>query len=251
MSTVSYPPMGTGMADGGTLLPGLASAFRGSLNAYVQGVEDKAQAVAGQLEQVTRYLGGGAVTGGTVAAGSGLNVTITGYTAICGSVVAQDGPSTVLCSASTTNYLWLREDNSFSVNATGVVPGTADGKGTAVYWGTVLTGASSVTSVENHRPYAYEQKWTAGTVANGGTILGERVLTLNFGAATAGTVYLPRAARTPMPVTIINLNTGTISVFPMTGDTLNGGTTALTLTSQYSGVQFYSTGGTAWVRPWT
>jgi hypothetical protein len=182
--------------NAGTLQPGLASDFRSRLNGYVGTVEDKAQLTQAFLEQTNAYLGNGWIKGGTVSAGAGLSVVITPFTAIVGNIIENDSSGTVGgLAANATNFIYLRQDGTWTTNTTGVVPGTADGHGTAVYWAQAITGASSVTSIVNYRlPFRWGlSRVSVGTVSGGTVIIAEKDYfkpTLEFFGTPTGTVNI-------------------------------------------------------------
>ena len=151
MAVVTQTPLNVSIAaNSGTLVPGLANAFRGSINAYVGTVEDKAQLVQAHAEGLAGAVGYGWLSGGTIAAGAGLNVTITALSAIVGNKVATDATGTVGMTASTVNYIFLHQDGTFATNPAGTVPSSAV-HGTALLWGNATTNASAVTAVSNTR----------------------------------------------------------------------------------------------------
>lgn len=156
MSLVSPTPSEpTIAANQGSLVPGLASAFRGSINTYVGAIEDKVQSVQYYHERENYLRGYGAVSGGTISAGAGLSVTIGTLTAVVGNYIQTSAVGTVGgLPENDTSYIYLRQDGEFTSNIAGTVPGTGDGHGEALYWGYAVTDGSSVTSVDNLRaPY--------------------------------------------------------------------------------------------------
>lgn len=159
MSIVSNPPTSpTVAASIGSVSPGLATGLRTKINDIAGSVDAKTRAIQTGVEQLTLYLGNGAITGGSVGAGSALSVTVQPYTAVVGNVVANDAVGTVGgLTASTTNHIWLRQDGTWSANTTGTVPGTADGHGTAIHWASAVAGTATISSVDNNRQY-----WSTG-----------------------------------------------------------------------------------------
>ncbi len=138
--------------NAGTVNAGQANTFRAAMNGYAGTVEDKAQSIQAWAEQFHAWLGFGAIGGGSITAvPSSLNVTITAATAIVGNYVRSDSTGTVGLTNSATNYIYFRQDSSWSTNTAGTVPGTADGKGTAFLWGSAITAGGSVSSVSNVR----------------------------------------------------------------------------------------------------
>lgn len=142
----------------GSVSPGLSTALRQKINDIAGSVDTKARTIQASVEQLTAYLGNGAISGGSVGAGSALSVTIQPYTAVVGDVISATSVGTVGgLTASTTNHVWLRQDGAWTANASGSVPGTVDGHGTAIHWASAVTGTASVTSVDNNRQY-----WSTG-----------------------------------------------------------------------------------------
>lgn len=146
-------------SDAGTLVAGLARNFLPGVNGYVGTIEDKVQRVQAYLEAFEAYVGFGAISGGALAAATGLNLTHGTLSAHVGNIVTLDAIGTIGgLTNGTLNYIWLRQDASWTVSTTPNVPGTADGHGTALYWGTALTAGGTVSGVNNERP------WFMGTI---------------------------------------------------------------------------------------
>jgi hypothetical protein len=176
MSTI--PPYGGGTAVGfgtpapaspsfdmlGTLVPGLASAFRGSINAYVQGVEYYARWAQYHVEMLAKEYGYGQVSGGTITAGAALWVGVTAYEAVVGNYVQGTAAGTVGGLADdATSYIWLRQDGTWSSGTVDTLPGTADGHGAALKWGEALCGGGSVQTVTNTRQW-FRRQWGATAI---------------------------------------------------------------------------------------
>jgi hypothetical protein len=161
MAVVTETPTNyTIYTDAGTVPAGAASAFRPALNGYIGTVESRVQTVQANLERVALCHGYGAVSGGTVTAGVGLNVIIGAFEAVVGNYVRNDAIGTVGgLTSNTTNYVFLHQDGTFAVNTTGTNPGTATAHGTAILWATAVTGTGTVTSVSNIR-----QQYAGGTI---------------------------------------------------------------------------------------
>lgn len=183
--------------DAGTVPTGLAVDFRPRVNGYVGTVEDKAQLVQAHLEGIlAAYSGGACLSGGTISAGAGLSVNISAFVGFAGNRVANNA-STVVggLAANNTNYIFLRQDSTFTTNTTGAIPGTADGKGTAFLWGYAVTGASGVNSVNNERVWVQRAAGIAnislGTVSDGTVVLTDQDAIqpiLSFSGTPSGTV---------------------------------------------------------------
>lgn len=126
--------------------------LRGALNTYVASAEDKAQQAVAFIEQLQRAMGNGAISGGIISAGAGLSVSISALKALVGSVIELDAASTVggLTDA-TLNYIFLRQNGTWTSNTTGVVPSDTSTHGDYLLWGTATTSGGAVTSVSNVR----------------------------------------------------------------------------------------------------
>jgi len=201
----------------GTLVPGLASTFRGSINAYVGGIEDKVQYVQAYLEERNELDGDGWVSGGTVAAGAGLSATITTLEAVVGNYIATANAGTVgSLAANNTNYIYLRQDGTFEANTAGTAPSNSDGHGRSIRWGYAVTDGSDVTSVSNERRFS--ERSYGGSEINydaGGTV----TLTvaqfsypaIAFAGTAEGTVVVRMPAQAYHGWDIINQGSATLA----------------------------------------
>jgi hypothetical protein len=158
--------------NAGTVTAGLASDLRAKVNGYAGTVEDKAQLTQAFMEQLCAALGNGAIGGGAISAGVGLNVVITASTAIVGNYSRTDAPGTVGLTDAATNYIWRRQDGTYTANTTGAIPGTSDNHGTALLWGSAVCAAGAVSSVDNSRAYLNPANdyATATSIAAAGTV---------------------------------------------------------------------------------
>jgi hypothetical protein len=153
MAQIVYAPANVLLA---TAVPALAGDtpdnFRANINNRVGLLDAKAQFVEATLEQFLAQFGNGSISGGTIAAGTGLGVTVTAFTAFVGSIVGFNATQTLsgLTDAS-TNSLFLRQDGTFTVNTTGTPPIDISTHGQAFLWGTAVTSGGVVTSVTNTR----------------------------------------------------------------------------------------------------
>lgn len=154
MPTTDPTPTNPTAADDATPVPGpvLPSDFRPLFNAYAAAAEDKAQLAVAFLEALQTALGNGALTGGTISAGVGLSVSVAALTAFVGTYVNVTGATVVGSLAdTTTNYIFLYQDGTFTSNTTGTVPSSSGGHGAAMLWGTATTAGGIVTGVSNVR----------------------------------------------------------------------------------------------------
>lgn len=215
MALVSETPTNnTIYTNAGTVAAGLASAFRAAVNGYAGTVEDKAQLIQAFLERENLTLGFGAIGGGAVAAvASSLNVTIAAATAIIGNYVRSDSTGTIGLTNAATNYIYMRQNGTFESNTAGTVPGTADGKGTALLWGSAVTAGGSVSSVSNARQ---EWRWSlaAPQTVTGGAGAG----TINAMRGIVTTEALTTAAGADYTFGLINSNINANSIVHVSMD---------------------------------
>lgn len=113
---------------------GMAAGFTVNLNAQGK-----------RLDLGMVYGGGGyaVCTGLSVSAGTGLQATVSAGKAQIGGIVEKSASFTVVLSASSTNWIWLKQDGTFTVATT-----TAKPAGECVCLGAAITDGSGVTSVE-------------------------------------------------------------------------------------------------------
>jgi hypothetical protein len=105
-------------------------------------------------ELLTAYLGNGAVTGGTLSAGTGLSVAFTALSAFVNTPVALDAGTVGGLTDNAMNYLFLRQDGTWTVNTTGTDPLTTDSHGASLLWGTAAASGGAVATVTNERQVA-------------------------------------------------------------------------------------------------
>ena len=138
-----------------TIPAGLATDLRPNLNAYIGSVEQKAAWAAAFLEMALSALGNGAVSGGNITAGGALNVNVAALNAIVNTPVSFDASQVVGGLVNGTNWIYLRQDATWKVNATGVDPDPTDGHGAFLLWGKATAAAGVVTLVDNTRAWAF------------------------------------------------------------------------------------------------
>lgn len=219
--------------DAGTVVAGLASDHRARVNGYIGTVEGKAQLTQAFLEQQNAYYGNGAIGGGVIAIDSGLNVTITASTAIVGNYSRNDSTGTVGLTNSAANYIYRRQDGSFEANTAGTVPGTADGKGTAMLWGSAVCSGGTVASVYNDRLFAYPNAgaWQTERLTANGTVTTRRIILAAPPGGGSITVTMPNPASVPqLPVTVKQVTAGTVGI--SSAGSIDGAT-VLALSTQY------------------
>ena len=167
MAVVIPSPTHPTFADG-TPVPGpcAVTAFRTSVNAYVAGAEGMAQLDCAFAELRQAVDGSGARSGGVIAAGAGLSVTVAALTAFVGTYVETNASTTVgSLTPSGTRYIWLRQDGTFTATDTSAAPSTADGHGLYLLWGTATTDGSTVTAVTNNRVWLQGEGYVGVTGA--------------------------------------------------------------------------------------
>jgi len=159
MSYVTQTPVDPVVAAADpSVTSGLASAFRGKINTAYSDLMTRLKLIMAAVENIGTQVGAGAISGGAVTAGSGLSVSVATLKAFVGSVVEFNASQTVGgFTGSATNYLYLRQDGTWTINTTGTAPGTGDGHGLSLLWATVVCGASTVTSIgDTRRLYPFD-----------------------------------------------------------------------------------------------
>lgn len=145
---------------------GNAIDFRTALNAKLQSIYDLLQVDAAFLELLVETLGNGAISGGEVSAGVGLSVSVATYSALIGTIIRTDAATTVGGLADNAfNYLYARQDGTWSTNTTGTPPTSADGHGQALQWAIVQTDTGAVTQIDNSRAIFGSRMLPAGYLA--------------------------------------------------------------------------------------
>ena len=154
-----------------TYAAGLASTFRTTLNANQALLEARDLAVQASVEGIIRAHGYGAVSGGAISVGVGLSVSVAAMEALVGSAVALTAATTVgSLTPSQVNYIYLRQDGTFTVNTTGTTPSDAT-HGAALLWGTATTDAGAVTAVSNERAWVAPDTSTDNVAAGSALIV--------------------------------------------------------------------------------
>ena len=148
-----------------------ASAVRTTIDTKFENQNSGQNLAIALLEKLQAVLGNGALSGGTIAAGVGLSVDIAALEALVGTWVGTDDVTTVGgLTASSVNYLFLRQNGEFSVNTTGADPSATAGD--FLLWGTATCDGSGVTAVSNSRtwfPLRVDDTGTATAVAGAAT----------------------------------------------------------------------------------
>ena len=171
MSLVTQTPKDPGIAAAISDIPSLVAAtdFRPAINTRKETMHDHDKLMQARLEQLLITFGFGAVSGGTISAGSGLSVSVAALKAYIGHIVEFDASQTVGGLTNTaTNRLWLRQDGTWTIKTNTDSPDTSDGHGWALKWGEAVTAGGAVTSVDNERDYI-----TFGEVKSGDTELAD------------------------------------------------------------------------------
>lgn len=135
-------------ATGQRVTAGTAAEFRPNINAAVAALEARVALMAALLERVVAP---GALGGGTITTSAGLTVSIAAGSALAPTWVGWDAPVSLTLPASSTRYIWLRQDGTFSLTATTSAPLASDGHGAALRWGSATTSGSAVTAIDNAR----------------------------------------------------------------------------------------------------
>lgn len=128
----------------------LANQVRDTINTKLSTQTSQQNLAMALLEVLTNFVGNGAIYGGEISAGAGLSVEIAAYEAFVGSVIGDDAATTVGgLVANDVNYLFLRQNGTWTVNQDGSDPSAAAGD--FLLWGTATTDGSSVTAISNVR----------------------------------------------------------------------------------------------------
>lgn len=248
---LTVPTHPTITPDAGTLVPGQAATFRPLLNSYVGTVEAKAQIIQGELEGFHAYACQGAISGGTIAIGSGLAVSVTAAEGICGGYVISPAGTAGGLAANATNIIYMRQDGTWSGGT--AAPGTADGHGTSVPWGSAVTNGTAVTSVNNTRPYvplqyggaAVALPTTAGGTANPAITQYARPL-VRFTGTAVGTVFVNYPAIAHVPWAFYNAGTPTVGIRAGNGTVFIGPSKGAIVTYDGTNPQAIADGSDRW-----
>jgi len=126
--------------------------FRAAYQAVLDAIEDKVQLAVAYSEELTEAIGNGAISGGIISIGAGLAVNVSALKALVGTVTENDATQTVgSLTASALNFLFLRQNGTWTINTTGAVPVNITTHGAFLFWGTATTNVSTVTAVSNAR----------------------------------------------------------------------------------------------------
>lgn len=148
--TPTNPFFSTAIAS---IAAGNALDFRSSLNNRVSGLDSKCMLLAALTELLTETMGNGAISGGAVTAGVGLSVSIAPLTAFVGNYLQSNATETVggFSTSAPDQYVWLRQDGTWTVDIGSTPPSSADGHGESLAWAIVETDLGSIVSIDNNR----------------------------------------------------------------------------------------------------
>lgn len=146
--TPTDPAISTALTD---YVAGVASGLVTTLNTRQNELELRDSKATAWLEKLHTTLGNGWISGGAISAGQGLAVTVASLSAMVGHIVAFDASQIVGLSASAVNYIYLRENGTWTVNTTGATPTDTTTYGLSLLWGTATTSASGVVTISNTR----------------------------------------------------------------------------------------------------
>lgn len=146
--TPTDPAISVALTD---YVAGLASGLVTTLNARQGELELRDSKMTAWIEELHTTLGNGWISGGAISAGQGLAVTVGALSAMVGHIVEFDASQIVGLSASAVNYIFLREDGTWTVNTTGATPTDTTTHGISLLWGTATTDTSSVVTISNTR----------------------------------------------------------------------------------------------------
>jgi len=175
---------------------------------------------------------------------------VAALTALVGSWLGFDASQTVGGLTNTaTNYLFLREDGTWTVNTTGSNPSDTTTHGDFLLWGTAVCAGGVVTGVTQRRVVfgAFSGLYQPITIVGADspfTASFERIILAN---STTGsiTINLPTAVGQTLPYTVKKLVAGnTVTVDPYSSETVEGSAT-LALSGVGDSVELISD-GTNW-----
>lgn len=199
-----------------TPAPGTGSGYWVTMENFLTQLTTNDQLIEDRFEATFNHLFGQGVVYGSyvaplLAAGSGLNVTIVAHISLIGFALKFAQTHTLAVPASQTSvWLWEFQDSTDTVphyvaTTTSANPST-DTENPAILLGTCVTGATSVTSVNNTRTEVLppakgqvEESFTQGGTNNA----------QNFNATDSarsnGTVVTVTVSKTPNPGSVVNV----------------------------------------------
>jgi hypothetical protein len=152
MAELPLTPLHPDISGNVTAVSNAPVTFRSGLNTNIAAVEDKAQLAVCAIEKLQAALGNGALSGGDFHAGTGLSVHAAALTALVGTWVGFDAEQTIGgLTDDDTNYIFLRQDGTWTVNLTGADPADTATHGAFLLWGTATAASGSVSAVTNQR----------------------------------------------------------------------------------------------------
>jgi len=123
-----------------------APVVRTKLNDNVHWAEAQMQGIEDRLETtINELFSKGVISGCTVSAGSGLSVNVSAGTALINYLVTVTEKTGEPCQPNSTNYVFLKQDDTIEINTTGEEPGDAE----SILLATVSTDSESVVEVDN------------------------------------------------------------------------------------------------------
>lgn len=149
-TTVPTPTNPIMAAPTGSVPSGLPSAFRPNINTMGAILDAKIQILSSLMESVAGIMGYSLVSGGAITTGTGLSVNVAAFTALVGTMVNSASSQIVGgFPASLTSYLFLRQDGTWSIPASGssTPPLVIDGHGQYLLFATVTTNTTLVTGI--------------------------------------------------------------------------------------------------------
>jgi hypothetical protein len=152
MAELPLTPLHPDISGNVTAVSNAPVTFRSGLNANIAAVEDKAQLAVCAVEKLQAAIGNAHLSGGDFHAGTGLSVHAAALTALVGTWVGFDAEQTVGgLTDNDDNYIFLRQDGTWTVNLTGAAPADTATHGAYLLWGTALTASGAVTAIDNTR----------------------------------------------------------------------------------------------------
>jgi hypothetical protein len=187
MAELPLTPLHPDISGNVTAVSNAPVTFRSGLNTNIAAVEDKAQNAFAAIEKLQAALGNGCLTGGDLHAGTGLSVHAAALTALVGTWVGFDAEQTIGgLTDNDDNYIFLRQDGTWTINTTGADPADTATHGAFLLWGTcACTGAQAGTPVNARNTF---MNLGASNLTTTGVISGGQIVAGGTATETAGAI---------------------------------------------------------------
>lgn len=159
----TFPDVQASYANLGALTS--AETVRSSLDNKMETNYVATQSAIALLESLQTHIGNGAISGGTISAGTGLSVDIAAFEAFLGTIVGNDATTTVGgLAANDVNYIFATQSGTFLTDPDpNAIP--LGSYGAYMLWGTATTDGTGVTAVSNDRRHVQKPGHLSKSVA--------------------------------------------------------------------------------------